>query len=106
MVVSINQRGTTCGAKSLDQSMSARGRLFKRPQRCRVGNDRATTTAAQPAGTATEDGSAQCGQCVALYGADRLPMAAVAARVSALYDSAALFLRLAGRRRIGADQFR
>ena len=35
------------------------------------------------------------GQCVALYGANRMPTAAVAARVPALYDGAALFLRLA-----------
>src|SRR6266446_3983500 len=69
-------------------------------------NDRAAVTSAQPTGTAAEDWITQGCQCVALYGADRLPVATVAARVPALYDGAALFLRLARQRRIGADQFR
>src|SRR5215471_20955601 len=80
--------------------------LFKRPERRRVGHDRAAVAPAQPPGTTAEDGNAQCRQCPALYGANRLPVAAVAARVSALYHGAALLLRLARRRRAGADQFR
>lgn len=48
--------------------------------RRRLGNDRATVAPAEPPGTAAEDGNAQCRQCIALYGANRLPVAAVAAR--------------------------
>src|SRR6266446_1552205 len=70
-----------------------------------MGNDRAAVTSAQPTGTAAEDWITQGCQCVALYGADRLPVATVAARVPALYHGAALFRRLARQRRIAADHF-
>jgi len=53
--------------------------LVKRPERRPVGHDRAAFAPAQPPGTTAEDGNAQCRQCLALYGANRLPLAALAA---------------------------
>src|SRR5229473_8066165 len=111
MVVSINQRGTTCGPKSLVRSMSARGWAIQAISAMANGqwSSRGSLSATGWDGRRRLKCavlSMQCCQCIALYGANRLPVTAVAARVSALYDGATLFLRLAGQRHGAADQFR
>ena len=69
-----------------------------------MAGDLAPSPAAQAVRAPAENRAAKHRRCVALHGQDRLSVAIAATRVSAVYDRAELFLRLARQRRSAADQ--
>ena len=71
-----------------------------------MAGDLAPSPAAQAVKVPAENRAAKHRRCVALHGHDRLSVAIAATRVSAVYDRAELFLRLARQRRSAADQLR
>jgi transposase len=95
MVVTSRHRGTTCGPKSLARSICARGCVTKRGDRSRVADDRTPVTGAPAVGATEEDRVAGGSKRVVLHRADRLSVADVARRFSAILDGPTLFLRVA-----------
>src|SRR6267378_3767443 len=71
-----------------------------------MAGDLTASPAAQAVRAPAENRAAKHRRCVALHGQDRLSVAAVAARVSAVYHRAELLLCVARQRHSGADQLR
>src|SRR5216683_8159337 len=71
-----------------------------------MAGDLTASPAAQAVRAPAENRAAKYCRCVTVHGQDRVSVAAAAARVSAVYHRAELFLCVARQRHSGADQLR